>query len=139
MTRIGSKTHCFICRMEPPWVTKGRGRGRGRSSSVVSSRSSYGSSSSSSTPIIQRGGMSLVKLTSKEQEKPSSSIHLEDIPESDPLYAKLQEYINQKQSNTFAAIAKDDTIDDMKTYEKVEKREMIFLLENSDIQRREEP
>ncbi|KAG5577034.1 hypothetical protein H5410_057168 [Solanum commersonii] len=27
----------------------------------------------------------------------------------------------------------------MKTYEKVEKREMIFLLENSDIQRREEP
>uniref|UniRef100_M1D913 Uncharacterized protein n=1 Tax=Solanum tuberosum TaxID=4113 RepID=M1D913_SOLTU len=125
--------------MEPPWVTKGRGRGRGRSSSVVSSRSSYGSSSSSSTPIIQRGGMSLVKLNSKAQEKPSSSIHLEDIPESDPLYAKLQEYINQKQSNTFAAIAKDDTIDDMKTYEKVEKREMIFLLENSDIQRREEP
>uniref|UniRef100_M1C2X5 Zinc knuckle family protein n=1 Tax=Solanum tuberosum TaxID=4113 RepID=M1C2X5_SOLTU len=128
-----------VPRMEPPWVTKGRGRGRGRSSSVVSSRSSYGSSLSSSTPIIQRGGMSLVKLNSKAQEKPSSSIHLEDIPESDPLYAKLQEYINQKQSNTFAAIAKDDTIDDMKTYEKVEKREMIFLLENSDIQRREEP
>ncbi|KAG5570123.1 hypothetical protein H5410_059889 [Solanum commersonii] len=118
-------------------MTKGRGRGRGRSSSV-SSKSSYGSSSSSNTPIIQRGGMSLVKLNSKTQEKTSSSIHLEDIPESDPLYAKLQEYITQKQSNTFASIAREDTIDDIKTYEKVEKREMIFLLENSDIQRREE-
>ncbi|KAG5616233.1 hypothetical protein H5410_016057 [Solanum commersonii] len=83
--------------------------------------------------------MSLVKLNSKTQEKTSSSIHLEDIPESDPLYAKLQEYITQKQSNTFASIAREDTIDDMKTYEKVEKREMIFLLENFDIQRREEP
>ncbi|KAG5571562.1 hypothetical protein H5410_061328 [Solanum commersonii] len=124
--------------MEHPWMTKGRGRGRGRSSSV-SSRSSYGSSSSSSTPIIQRGGMSLVKLNSKTQEKTSSSIHLEDIPESDPLYAKLQEYITQKKSNTFSSIAREDTIDDMKTYEKVEKREMIFLLENADIQRREEP
>ncbi|KAG5585166.1 hypothetical protein H5410_045600 [Solanum commersonii] len=67
----------------------GRGRGRGRSS-LVSSRSSYGSSSSSNTPIIQRGGMSLVKLNSKTQEETSSSIHLEDISESDPLYAKLQ-------------------------------------------------
>ncbi|KAG5630968.1 hypothetical protein H5410_002685 [Solanum commersonii] len=124
--------------MEHPWMTKGRGRGRGRSS-LVSSISSYGSSSSSSTPIIQRGGMSLVKLNSKTQEKTSSSIHLEDIPESDPLYAKLQEFITQKQSNTFASIAREDTIDDMKTYEKVEKKEMIFLLENSDIQRREEP
>ncbi|KAG5609024.1 hypothetical protein H5410_020305 [Solanum commersonii] len=81
-------------------------------------KSSYGSSSSSSTPIIQRGGMSLVKLNSKIQEKTSSSIHLEDIPESDPLYAKLQEFITQKQSNTFASIAREDTIDDMKTYEK---------------------
>ncbi|KAG5616236.1 hypothetical protein H5410_016060 [Solanum commersonii] len=138
MTHIGFKTHCFICRMEHPWMTKGKGRGRGRSSSV-SSRSSYGSSSSSSTPIIQRGGMILVKLNSKTQEKTSSSIHMEDIPKSDPLYAKLQEYITQKQSNTFASIAREDTIDDMKTYEKVEKREMIFLLENFDIQRREEP
>ncbi|WMV25417.1 hypothetical protein MTR67_018802 [Solanum verrucosum] len=85
--------------------------------------------------------MSLVKLNSKTQEKASSSssIHLEDIPENNPLYAQLQEFITQKQSNTFASIAKEDTIDDMKTYEKVEKREIIFLLENSDIQRREEP
>ncbi|WMV08276.1 hypothetical protein MTR67_001661 [Solanum verrucosum] len=82
--------------------------------------------------------MSLVKLNSMIQEKTSSSIHLEDIPENNLLYAQLQEYITQKQSNTFASIAKEDTIDDMKTYEKVEKREMIFLLENSNIQRREE-
>ncbi|KAG5598476.1 hypothetical protein H5410_029846 [Solanum commersonii] len=104
--------------------TKARGkcsytRGRGRSS-PSSSRSSYGSSSSS-TPIIQRGGMSLYNLNSRAQEK-ASSIHLEDIPESD----------------SFASIAKEE-VDDNKTYEKVEKREVIFLLENSDIQRREEP
>ncbi|KAG5591053.1 hypothetical protein H5410_041567 [Solanum commersonii] len=66
----------------------------------------------------------------------SSSIHLEDILESDPLYAKLQEFLTQKQGDSFASIAKED-VDDIKTYEKVEKREMIFLLENSDIQRRE--
>ncbi|KAG5622123.1 hypothetical protein H5410_007341 [Solanum commersonii] len=40
--------------------------------------------------------------------------------------------------NTFASVAKKD-VDDIKTYEKVEKREVIFLLENFDIQRREEP
>ncbi|KAG5616239.1 hypothetical protein H5410_016063 [Solanum commersonii] len=86
--------------MEHPWMTKSRGKGRERSSSV-SSRSSYRSSSSSSTPITQRGGMSLVKLNSKTQEKTFSSIHLEDILESDPLYAKLQEYITQKQKTNF--------------------------------------
>ncbi|KAG5570168.1 hypothetical protein H5410_059934 [Solanum commersonii] len=118
MTLIGNKSRCFVCRMENPWITKGRGkcnihRGKGRSS-PSSSRSSYGSSSSN-TPIIQKGGM-----------------------KSDPLYAQLQEFITQKQSDTFASIAKED-VDDIKTYEKVGKREMIFLLENSDIQRREEP
>ncbi|KAG5589838.1 hypothetical protein H5410_040352 [Solanum commersonii] len=72
--------------MDPPWITKARGkgsytRGRGRSSpSPSSSRSSYGSSSSS-TPIIQKGGMSLYNLNSRAQEKASSSIHLEDISE----------------------------------------------------------
>ncbi|WMV19902.1 hypothetical protein MTR67_013287 [Solanum verrucosum] len=127
--------------MDPPWITKARGkdsytRGRGRSS-PSSSRSSYGSSSSS-TPIIQKGGMSLYNLNSRAQEKASSSIHLEDIPESDPLYAKLQEFLTQKQGDSFASIAKEE-VDDIKTYEKVEKKEMIFLLENSDIQRKEEP
>ena len=135
------KTKCYVCRMDPPWITKARGkgsytRGRGRSS-PSSSRSSYGSSSSS-TPIIQKGGMSLYNLNSRAQEKASSSIHLEDIPESDPLYAKLQEFLTQKQGDSFASIAKEE-VDDIKTYEKVEKREMIFLLENSDIQRKEEP
>ncbi|KAG5585597.1 hypothetical protein H5410_046031 [Solanum commersonii] len=42
-----------------------------------------------------------------------------------------------KQGDTFASIAKEE-VDDIKTYEKVEKREVIFLLENSGIQRREE-
>ncbi|KAG5591282.1 hypothetical protein H5410_041796 [Solanum commersonii] len=87
-------------KMDRPWITKARGkdnhtRGRGRSS-PSSSRSSYGSSSSS-TPIIQKGGM--------------------NIPESDPLYAKLQEFLTQKQGDSFASIAKEE-IDDIKTYEK---------------------
>ncbi|KAG5579997.1 hypothetical protein H5410_050624 [Solanum commersonii] len=123
------------------WITKVRGKGsytRGRErSSPSSSGSSYGSSSFS-TPIIQKGGMSLYNSNSRAHEKPSSSIHLEDIPESDPLYVQLQEFITQKQGESFASIAKEE-VDDIKTYEKVEKREMIFLLENSDIQRREEP
>ncbi|KAG5599376.1 hypothetical protein H5410_030746 [Solanum commersonii] len=100
-------------------------------------KSSYGSSSSS-TPIIQKGGMSLYNLNSRAQEKASSSIHLKYIPESDPLYAKLQEFITQKQDDSFASITKEE-VDDIKTYEKVKKKEIIFLLENSDIQRRKEP
>ncbi|KAG5596350.1 hypothetical protein H5410_037582 [Solanum commersonii] len=112
------KTKCYVCRMDPPWITKARGkgsytRGRGRTFSSRTSGSSYGSSSSS--PIIQRGGMSLYNLSSRMQEK-ASSIHLEDI----------------------SKIAKED-VNDIKTYEKVEKKEVIFLIENSDIQRREEP
>ncbi|WMV29779.1 hypothetical protein MTR67_023164 [Solanum verrucosum] len=55
-----------------------------------------------------------------------------------PLIRDLKEFITQKQVDSFASIAKEE-VDDIKTYEKVEKREMIFLLENSDIQRREEP
>ncbi|WMV24842.1 hypothetical protein MTR67_018227 [Solanum verrucosum] len=84
--------------MDPPWVTKARGRGsytrgRGRSSSSKTSGSLYGSSSSS--PIIQRGGMILVKLTSSSKEA-TSSIHLDDIPENNPLYAQLRAYLSQK-------------------------------------------
>ncbi|KAG5570673.1 hypothetical protein H5410_060439 [Solanum commersonii] len=137
----GIYSRCTNDDMENPWVTKGRGRGnnpRGRGrSSPSSSRSSYGSSSSN-TPIIQNRGMSLYNLNSRVQEKPSSLIHLEDIPESGLLYAKLQEFLTQKQGDTFASIAKEE-VDNIKTYEKVEKREMIFLLENSDIQRIKEP
>ncbi|KAG5600169.1 hypothetical protein H5410_031539 [Solanum commersonii] len=106
--------------MDPSWITKARGKGtytheRGISS-PSSSRSSYGSSSSS-TPIIQKGGMSLYNLNSRAQENDSSLIHLEDIPESDPLYAKLQEFLTQKQGDSFASIAKEE-VDDIKTYEK---------------------
>ncbi|KAG5574739.1 hypothetical protein H5410_054873 [Solanum commersonii] len=126
--------------MNPPWVTKARGRGtytreRGRSSSSKTSGSSYGSSSSSS--IIQRGGMSLVKLTSSSKEA-TSSIHLDDIPENNSLYAQLRSYLSQKQSDTFASIAKEE-VDDIRSYERVVKKEMIFLIENSEIQRKEEP
>ncbi|KAG5587017.1 hypothetical protein H5410_047451 [Solanum commersonii] len=49
--------------------------------------------------------------------KVSSSIHLEDISESDPLYAKLHEFLTQKQGDYFASIAKEE-VDDIKTYEK---------------------
>ncbi|KAG5615445.1 hypothetical protein H5410_015269 [Solanum commersonii] len=86
-----------------------------------SPRSSYGSSSSS-TPIIQKGGMSLYNLNSRAQEKASSSIQLEDIPESDSLYAKLQEFLTQKKGDTFASIAKEE-VDDIKTYEKLMKKD----------------
>ncbi|WMV37733.1 hypothetical protein MTR67_031118 [Solanum verrucosum] len=120
--------------MDPSWITKARGKG---SYTHRRGRSSYGSSSSS-TPIIQKGRMSVYNLNSRAQEKASSSIHLEDIPESDPLYAKLQEFLTQKQGDSFASITKEEVYD-IKTYEKVEKREMIFLLQKSDIQRKEEP
>ncbi|KAG5599218.1 hypothetical protein H5410_030588 [Solanum commersonii] len=131
-----NKPKCYDCMMDPPWVTKGRGRGnntRGRG------RSSPGSlhGSSSNSPVIQRGRMSLINSKISQNEA-SSSVHLEDIPESSPLFAQLQAYFSQNQSDTFASLAKED-IDDIKSYEKLSKKEMIFLLENSEIQRKEEP
>ncbi|WMV59303.1 hypothetical protein MTR67_052688 [Solanum verrucosum] len=95
--------------MDPPWVTKGLGkgnnpRGKGRSSPGSSLGSSYGSSSNS--PILQRRGMSLIN--SKISQTAASSVHLEDILEDSPLYAHLQTYLSQKQSDTFASRAKDD-------------------------------
>ncbi|KAG5619540.1 hypothetical protein H5410_004758 [Solanum commersonii] len=128
-------------KMDPPWVTKGRGkgnnpRGRGRSSPGSSSGSSYESSSNS--PILQRGKMSLIR-SKISQNMASSSVHLEDILEDSPLYADLWAYLSQKQKgDSFASIAKDD-IDDIKLYKKVAKKEIIFLSENSKIQRKEEP
>ncbi|KAG5632136.1 hypothetical protein H5410_003853 [Solanum commersonii] len=100
--------------MDRPWVTKARGRdnyrGWGRSS-PGSSRLSYRSSSSS--PILQRGGMSLINSRISQKEA-SSSIHLEDISKNNPLYAQIHAYLSQKQSDTFASIAKED-IDDINT------------------------
>ncbi|KAG5599349.1 hypothetical protein H5410_030719 [Solanum commersonii] len=60
--------------------------------------------------------MSLFNLNSKSQEA-TSLVQLEDIPENNPLYAQLQAYLSQNQSDTFASIAKDD-VDNIKSYEK---------------------
>ncbi|KAG5572428.1 hypothetical protein H5410_062194 [Solanum commersonii] len=87
-------------------------------------------------PDLQRGGISLIN-SKVSQKATSSSIHYENILEGSPLYAELQAYFSQKQSDNFAYIAKDD-IDDIRSYERVAKKEMIFLLENSEIQRKEE-
>ncbi|KAG5596002.1 hypothetical protein H5410_037234 [Solanum commersonii] len=107
-----------VCRMDPPWVTKGRGRGnsireRGRSFPG----SSYGSSSN--TLVIQMGRRSLINSSISQNEVSSSAHSLAYLP--------------QKQSDTFASITKEDN-DDIKSYEKVTKREMIFILENPKIQ-----
>ncbi|KAG5619541.1 hypothetical protein H5410_004759 [Solanum commersonii] len=78
--------------MDPPWVTKGRGKGnnlRGRGRSSLGSL--YGSSSNS--PILQRRKMSLIS-SKISQNTASSSVHLEDIPEDSPLYAKLRAYLS---------------------------------------------
>ncbi|KAG5630269.1 hypothetical protein H5410_001986 [Solanum commersonii] len=115
--------------MENPWVTKGRGRGnnpRGRGrSSPSSSRLSYGSSSSN-TLIIQKGGMSLFNLNSRAQEKASSSIHLEDIPESDAFKVIL---LLQSPKKTLM----------ISKLRKGRKKGNDISLKNYDIQRREEP
>ncbi|KAG5599611.1 hypothetical protein H5410_030981 [Solanum commersonii] len=68
--------------------------------------------------ILRRGGMSLINLNSQmTQSAVSSSIYLEDILENSQLYARLREYLSQKQRDTFASIAKED-IDDIKSFEK---------------------
>ncbi|KAG5605776.1 hypothetical protein H5410_027268 [Solanum commersonii] len=112
-----NKEKCYVCRMDPPWITKGKGR-------VIQ----MGKRSLINSKISQSGASSLVH----------SSVHLEDIPEDSPLYAQLRAYLSRKKNDTFASIAKEDN-DDIKYYEKVSKKEMIFLLENSEIQRKEEP
>ncbi|KAG5571249.1 hypothetical protein H5410_061015 [Solanum commersonii] len=77
------------------------------------------------------------------QDKSSSSsgqmVHLEDIPKDSPLYSHMQAYLaTQKQKDNFASIIKED-FDDIKSYEKLQKKEIQFLLENSDLQREDEP
>ncbi|KAG5581606.1 hypothetical protein H5410_052233 [Solanum commersonii] len=79
-----------------------------------------------------------MSLISSKISQASSSVRLKDIPRNSSLYAELHAYLSQKQIDTFASIAKDD-IDDIKSYERVAKKEMIYLLENSEIQRKEEP
>uniref|UniRef100_M1D813 Uncharacterized protein n=1 Tax=Solanum tuberosum TaxID=4113 RepID=M1D813_SOLTU len=70
--------------------------------------------------------MSLIN-SKVSQKATSSSIHLEDIPEGSPLYAGLQVYLSQKQSDTFSSIAKD-AIDDIRSRISIQdgnKEEMI--------------
>nr|XP_009762625.1 PREDICTED: uncharacterized protein LOC104214626 [Nicotiana sylvestris] len=45
----------------------------------------------------------------------------------------------KKHSDTFALVAKEEDTDDIRSYEKLMNKEMIFLLENSEIQRKNEP
>ncbi|KAK4706654.1 hypothetical protein R3W88_033786 [Solanum pinnatisectum] len=136
--------------MDPPWIhIKGRGRGRTAPSrgnyGSYGTRSSQGSSyrSESNSPVIQTGRKTLInKRTSSQEESSYSSqqlVSLEDIPKYSPLYAHMQAYLEgKKQKDTFVSIIKEDS-DDIKSYEKLQKREMIFLLENSDLQRKDEP
>ncbi|KAG5631392.1 hypothetical protein H5410_003109 [Solanum commersonii] len=120
-----NKTRCYDFRMDPPWITKGRGRGnstRGRG------RSSPGSSyrSSSNSPIIQSRRMSLINSKISQSEASSSDT------------SRRYPVIRTFQNDTFASIAKEEN-DEIKSYEKALKKEMIFHLENFEIQRKEEP
>lgn len=86
--------------------------------------------------------MKFDKLKISEDESSSSlpSIHLDDILEDSPLYGHLQAYLaSPKQKDIFASIAKEEDNDDIKSYEKLPKKEIIFLVENAKIQRKEEP
>ncbi|XP_015078462.1 uncharacterized protein LOC107022336 [Solanum pennellii] len=126
----------------PPWSqARGRGgknRGRGRSTSQSSQRSSY----DSSFPIIL-GNKGHVNSKIDEASSSSSTINLKDIcryniPTNSPLYQQLQAYLQTKeQGDTYASLAKEG--DMQKCSEKATAKEIIFLLENSDIQRSNEP
>lgn len=125
---------------EPPWShIHGRGgrnnRGRGRSSSYQSTRSSY----DSSYPVIRHGHKTLIKSKVGEaSSSASSTLNLKDIPKESSLYEQIQAYLQTKeQSYTFASIAKET--DPVSNPEEMDKKEIIFLLENSDIQRKNEP
>ncbi|KAK4708667.1 hypothetical protein R3W88_029592 [Solanum pinnatisectum] len=136
--------------MDPPWVhIKGRGRGRTALSrgnyGSYGTRSSQGSSysSDSNSQVIPMGRKTVLNKRTSSQEKSSSSsqqlVSLEDIPKDSPLYAHMQAYLEgKKQKDTFVSIIKEDS-DDIKSYKKLQKREKIFLLENSDLQRKDEP
>ncbi|KAG5599202.1 hypothetical protein H5410_030572 [Solanum commersonii] len=81
------------------------------------------------------------KISSREESSSSlrQMVNLEDIPKGSPLYGHMQEYLaTRKQKDTFASITKEDT-DDIKSYEKLPKKEMIFLFKNSNLQRKDDP
>ncbi|KAG5599205.1 hypothetical protein H5410_030575 [Solanum commersonii] len=85
--------------------------------------------------------ITILKISSQEESLSSSRqmVNLEDIPKDTPLYGHMQAYLAaKKQNDTFSSITNDDT-DNIKSYEKLQKKEMIFLLENYDLQRKGEP
>ncbi|KAK4731375.1 hypothetical protein R3W88_024363 [Solanum pinnatisectum] len=136
--------------MDPPWVYI-KGRGRGRTAPSRGNYGSYGTRSSQGSSYISDSNAQIIptekkmvlnKRTASQEESSSSSqqlVSLEDIPKDSPLYAHMQAYLEgKKQKDTFVSIIKEDS-DDIKSYEKLQKREMIFLLENSDLQRKDEP
>ena len=138
----------------PPWNLIGpSGKIRPMGRSAHNRGSLYASSSSVNAPgtrpvirpkpVIRLGGRSLINspvLTGETSSSTSRSIHLDDIPEDSPLYRQLQSYLNtQKQGNTYATVANLDYLDDIQHYEKLDKRRVIFLLDNTDIQRQDEP
>ncbi|KAG5609798.1 hypothetical protein H5410_021079 [Solanum commersonii] len=90
------------------------------------------------TDPISRDINALINLKQKHGSSSGLSVRLNDISENSPLYAQLREYLSQKQSDIFTSIAKED-IDDIKSFEKVSNKEMMFLLENSKIQRKKKP
>ena len=124
----------------PPWsqvsCRGGRNRGRGGSfSSSEQTRSSY----DSTFPVIQLGSKTLIKSKIGEaSSSASSSINLKDIPKDSSLYEQIRAYLQEKeQGNTYASIAKET--DPVSVPEETTTKEIIFLLENSDIQRSNEP
>ena len=68
----------------------------------------------------------------------SSSKNLKDIPKDSSLYEQIQAYLPKKeQGDTYASLARE--IDLVRVTEEASTKEIIFLLENSDIQRSNEP
>ena len=122
----------------PPWTPvhgRGRARGRGRSSSQNTRRSSY----DSSFPVIQLGNKKLINTNISEASSSSSSnINLKDIPPNSPLYEQLQAYLQNKQTgDTYASLTKE--AESKRIFEEAPTKEIIFLLENSDIQDNNKP
>ena len=124
----------------PPWQhvhsREGKNqRGRGRSSFSQSTRSSY----DSSFPVIQLGSKTLINSKIGEaSSSASSSINLKDIPKDSSLYEQIQAYLQKKeQGDTYASLARE--VDLVRVSEEASTKEIIFLLENSYIQRSNEP
>ena len=125
---------------ESSWthVTRGRGRergrGRGRGRLPFSQTRTYSQeASSSNSPVIQLGKKTLINAKITQESSSGTSIHLNDIPEGHPLYEQMKAYLaSQQQTDSFASVTKERD-DVLRPYERVPKKEMIFILENSEI------